>query len=135
MGQFMKSKVKNFFLCNVFRMFLLAGFLLVYIFHAILGIYIIYTSWYDSWAIGYMTIEIFIFLIMLLPIAFVIYKIIKSRNETYEPYSISMYLGSKIFTTLFLIVIYFLSYLLLRWVFLIIIYWIAYSLNPCIIIV
>ena len=130
----MKSKVKNFFLYNTFNLILLAGLMGVYIFYIVQKNYIIQASWYKPLLIDIVT-DVILFIIMLIPIAFVIYKIIKSRKDTYEPYSLSKYIGCKILINLLLIVIYFAAFILLRVVLTIIIYFIYYSFAPCIIIV
>ena len=52
---------------------------------------------------------------MALPIVFVIYKIIQSRNDPFEPYDISMYIIGRVLVYSFLIIIYFFAFIILRW--------------------
>lgn len=125
----MKGKVKNFFLCNAFNLILLAGLLGVYI-HFIVEEINPHTHIYSDFRpyslIIYIITTVIHFVIMALPIAFVFYKIIKSRNDTFEPYGISMYIIGRVLVYSFLTIIYFFVFILLRWAFILFIFLFEY---------
>ena len=113
----MKSKVKNFFLSNMFRLIMLGGMLGVFIFRIVEFIVDANTGgtvyFYFSTPYEVVVMEMVINLIIcLLPIIFVIYRIIKKRNETFVSYSIVTDLVGGIFLDLIVIFLYFVfSYL------------------------
>lgn len=106
----MKSKVKNFFLSNMFRLIMLGGMLGVFIFRSVEFfadanhggcVYFLLSSTVET------MILIITLIIWLLPIIFVIYRIIKKRNETFVTYSIVTDLVGGIFLDLVVIFLYF----------------------------
>ena len=118
----MKYKIKNFFLCNIFNLILLAGLLGVYMYFIVEEINPhthIYSYFRPYSLIIYIIATVIHFAITALPIAFVVYKIIKSRNDTFEPYDISMYIIGRVLVYSFLTIIYFFAFIILRWAFII----------------
>lgn len=117
----MKDKIKNFFLSNMFRLIMLVGMLGVFTFR-IVGFIIDDNSggcvhYYFS-STDEILIKVITLIICLLPIIFVIYRIIKKRNETFVSYSIATDLVGGIFLDLIVIFLCFVfSYLVSTLVF------------------
>lgn len=113
----MKIKFKNFFLCNISRLFLSTCLLGIYIYFFIQEIhqYRTYFSLSQLYApVAYIVTNIVLFAVMLLPIIFVICKIIRNRNAVPETYGIAMNIFGRIFLDSFFVIIYFIVFLTIR---------------------